>query len=65
MDLKTALYIRDISRTDAARILGVSREHLTRVVNGRAPAGRKLALKIQKEWPEIELITLLADAKPK
>ena len=58
MDIKTALEKRNISQTEAAKMVGVHKQYLNRVVNG-TPVGRKMAKRLRGHFPEVDLESLL------
>ena len=47
MNLNTWLFQKGVSKADFARILGISRTHMSLVIHKRTPCGRKLAERIE------------------
>ena len=50
-NLKKYISLKGLTLTDAAKIIGCSRQRLTDLANGKTACGRKLAFRIQK-WSD-------------
>lgn len=53
MEIKNYIQAKNLTITNAAKEIGISRQHLHSIING-TPAGRKLAAKIET-WSKGEI----------